>query len=68
LKTRPLELVLTPVDNQRLANLWGRWTRTCGKIETALDVTIARRGERFHGPRSASGPSGRGAAKILRRR
>jgi phosphate starvation-inducible PhoH-like protein len=47
LKTRPLELVLTPVDNQRLANLCGALDENLRQIETALDVTIARRGERF---------------------
>jgi len=47
LKTRPLELVLTPVDNQRLANLCGPLDENLRQIETALDVTIARRGERF---------------------
>lgn len=47
LKTGPLELVLTPVDNQRLANLCGTLDENLRQIETALDVTIARRGERF---------------------
>ena len=47
LKTRPLELVLTPVDNQRLANLCGTLDENLRQIETALEVTIARRGERF---------------------
>jgi phosphate starvation-inducible protein PhoH and related proteins len=47
LKPRPLELVLSPVDNQRLANLCGTLDENLRQIETALDVTIARRGERF---------------------
>ena len=47
LKTGPLELVLTPVDNQRLANLCGTLDENLRQIETALDVRIARRGERF---------------------
>ena len=47
LKTRPLEFVLSPVDNQRLANLCGTLDENLRQIETALDVTIARRGERF---------------------
>ena len=47
MKTRPLELILTPVDNQRLANLCGTLDENLRQIETALDVTIARRGERF---------------------
>ena len=55
LKPRPLELVLSPVDNQRLANLCGALDENLRQIETALDVTIARRGERFtlRGVRSA---------------
>ncbi|HYS76545.1 MAG TPA: PhoH family protein [Burkholderiales bacterium] len=55
MKTRPLELVLTPVDNQRLANLCGTLDENLRQIETALDVTIARRGERFtvHGAQAA---------------
>ena len=47
MKTRPLELILTPVDNQRLANLCGTLDENLRQIETELDVTIARRGERF---------------------
>jgi len=47
LKTRPLEVVLGPVDNQRLANLCGALDENLRQIEAALDVTIARRGERF---------------------
>jgi len=47
LKPRPLELVLGPVDNQRLANLCGALDENLRQIETALNVTIARRGERF---------------------
>jgi phosphate starvation-inducible PhoH-like protein len=47
LKPRPLELVLSPVDNQRLANLCGTLDENLRQIETALNVTIARRGERF---------------------
>jgi phosphate starvation-inducible PhoH-like protein len=46
-KPKPLELVLSPVDNQRLANLCGPLDENLRQIETALDVTIARRGERF---------------------
>jgi phosphate starvation-inducible PhoH-like protein len=47
LKPRPVELRFTPVDNQRLANLCGVLDENLRQIETALDVTIARRGERF---------------------
>ena len=44
---KPVELVFTPVDNQRLANLCGALDENLRQIETALDVRIARRGERF---------------------
>ena len=38
----------TPVDNQRLANLCGALDENLRQIESALDVTIARRGEQVH--------------------
>jgi len=44
---KPVEIVFTPVDNQRLANLCGALDENLRQIETALDVSIARRGERF---------------------
>jgi phosphate starvation-inducible protein PhoH and related proteins len=44
---KPVELSFTPVDNQRLANLCGALDENLRQIETALDVSIARRGERF---------------------
>ncbi|WP_018989130.1 PhoH family protein [Aromatoleum toluclasticum] len=44
---RPTEVVLEPLDNQRLANLCGVLDENLRQIETAYDVTIARRGERF---------------------
>jgi phosphate starvation-inducible protein PhoH and related proteins len=44
---KPVELVFSPVDNQRLANLCGALDENLRQIETALDVAIARRGERF---------------------
>ncbi|MBI4293750.1 MAG: PhoH family protein [Betaproteobacteria bacterium] len=47
MKPKPLELVLSPLDNQRLANLCGALDTNLRQIETALDVAIARRGERF---------------------
>ncbi len=47
MKTKPVELRFTPVDNQRLANLCGALDENLRQIETALDVTIARRAERF---------------------
>ena len=63
MKTHPLELVLSPVDNQRLANLCGSLDENLRQIETALDVTIARRGERFilRGARAAR------AAEVLQK-
>ena len=44
---KPIEISFTPVDNQRLANLCGVLDENLRQIETALDVSIARRGERF---------------------
>jgi len=45
--TRPLEVRLDPVDNQRLARLCGALDTNLRQIESALDVSIARRGSRF---------------------
>ena len=39
--------VLAPLDNHRLANLCGALDENLRQIETALDVTHRRRGERF---------------------
>ncbi len=47
MKTRPLELLLEPVDNLRLANLCGVLDENLRQLETAYDVEIARRGESF---------------------
>jgi phosphate starvation-inducible PhoH-like protein len=63
LKTRPLELVLSPVDNQRLANLCGAMDENLRQIETALDVTIARRGEKF----TLRGAQAARAAEVLQK-
>jgi len=38
---------LDPVDNQRLARLCGALDENLRQIESALDVTIARRGAKF---------------------
>jgi len=46
-KPRPLDVVLSPLDNQRLANLCGALDENLRQIEAAYDVAIARRGERF---------------------
>ncbi|MCS6787165.1 MAG: PhoH family protein [Thiobacillaceae bacterium] len=42
-----MELALTPADNTRLANLCGALDENLRQIETALNVTLARRGEVF---------------------
>jgi phosphate starvation-inducible PhoH-like protein len=47
LKPKPVELRLTPIDNKRLANLCGALDENLRQIETALDISISRRGERF---------------------
>ena len=44
---KPVEVSFTPVDNQRLANVCGVLDENLSQIEAALDVVIARRGERF---------------------
>jgi len=43
----PLELSFTPVVNERLANLSGALDENLKQIESAFDVSIARRGENF---------------------
>ncbi len=47
MKQRPVDLLLEPVDNGRLANLCGSLDENLRQIEAAYDVVIARRGERF---------------------
>ncbi len=47
LKAKPVEVTLSPADNQRLANLCGALDENLRQIEIALDVTIARRGDHF---------------------
>ncbi|HET7833688.1 MAG TPA: PhoH family protein [Gallionella sp.] len=42
-----MEFALEPLDNQRLARLCGALDENLRQIETALEVTIARRGEHF---------------------
>ncbi|HKY02163.1 MAG TPA: PhoH family protein [Burkholderiales bacterium] len=58
-------MTLTPADNQRLANLCGPMDENLRQIERGLDVTIARRGDRFS-IRGASEQSER-AAEMLRK-
>ena len=59
------EVVFRPVDNVRLAKLTGPVDANLRQIETALDVSISRRGERFTvtGPREKASQ----AAQALRR-
>ncbi|MDD3353977.1 PhoH family protein [Zoogloea sp.] len=61
---KPTEIILHPVDNLRLANLCGALDENIRQIETAFDVTIVRRSERFmlHG----DAPLSRNAARALR--
>jgi phosphate starvation-inducible PhoH-like protein len=61
---KPVEIVFKPVDNQRLANLCGALDEHLRQIETALDVGIARRGERF----AVTGSAGQAklAGRVLR--
>jgi phosphate starvation-inducible PhoH-like protein len=42
-----VDISFTPVDNQRLANLCGVLDENLKQIESAFDVSIARRGENF---------------------
>ena len=42
-----VEIDFSPADNTRLANLCGVLDENIKQIEASLDVTIARRGERF---------------------
>src|SRR5687767_3697870 len=47
MRGKAVEVKLDPVDNQRLARLCGALDQNLRQIESALDVTIARRGGRF---------------------
>ena len=60
-----MEISFEPVDNQRLANLCGALDENLRQIETALDVNIARRGERFK--IEGKTPQAKLAAKLLQR-
>ena len=44
-KAKGMDFVLHPLDNEQLANLCGPLDENIRQIETAYDVTIARRGE-----------------------
>ena len=47
MRGKPVEVRLDPVDNLRLARLCGALDENIRQIESALDVTIARRGAKF---------------------
>src|SRR6202165_2772993 len=47
MRSKPVEVKLDPEDNPRLARLCGALDENLRQIESALDVTIARRGARF---------------------
>ncbi len=47
MKTQTLDVELSPVDNRALANLCGALDANLRQIESALDVSIARRGAAF---------------------
>src|SRR5918911_3510103 len=47
MRSKPVEVKLEPEDNQRLARLCGALDENLRQIESALDVTIARRGAKF---------------------
>lgn len=51
-KSKPVGLTLSPIDNERLANLCGALDENLKQIESAFDVVISRRGNHFrlHGP------------------
>ena len=61
MRAKPVELQLDPVDNQRLARLCGALDANLRQIESALDVSIARRGAHF----SVHGESGRAKRAAL---
>jgi len=47
LKSQTVDLELSPLDNRALANLCGALDSNLRQVESALDVTIARRGATF---------------------
>ena len=65
MKAKPVEVLLAPADNQRLANLCGALDENIRQIEAALDISIQRRGERFT-LRGTPGQTAR-AAELLQR-
>jgi phosphate starvation-inducible PhoH-like protein len=65
LKTRTVELQLTPADNRALANLCGPIDANLRQIEAAYDVAIARRGATF--TLRGAPPQAERAAEAVRR-
>jgi phosphate starvation-inducible PhoH-like protein len=61
---RSTEVIFEPVDNGRLANLCGALDENLRQIESAFDVSITRRGERFK--LTGQGAGMQLAAKALR--
>ena len=47
MKSKPLDLTLTPLDNERLANLCGPLDENLRQLETAYDIVLAQRGAHF---------------------
>lgn len=45
--SQSIEIEFSPIDNQRLSNLCGALDDNLKQIETGLDVSISRRGEKF---------------------
>jgi phosphate starvation-inducible PhoH-like protein len=58
-----VDIAFEPVDNLRLSNLCGAFDENLRQIETALEVSIARRGERF----TISGAQAQVARNVLER-
>src|SRR4029079_5239810 len=62
MRAKPVDVLLDPLDNHRLARLCGAMDANLRQIETALDVEIARQGARF----SVRGEQATRAAQALR--
>src|SRR4029079_17133049 len=62
MRAKPVDVLLDPLDNHRLARLCGAMDANLRQIETALDVEIARKGARF----SVRGEQATRAAQALR--
>src|SRR5436189_3155222 len=63
MRSKPVEVKLDPVDNPRLSRLCGSLDENLRQIESALDVTIARRGAKF----TVRGEQAERAARVLER-